>query len=378
MGAHHTPRVNVQKTGLAMVLPPPQTQEFVDRLTSLAIECREELSRSTQAIQEIDLLLRQTQQEIDRLSHRESQQSSKLREMEASLESFSRTEIRDAFVAAHEVQMRLFMMRSQIEQLESRRDSIAGLQQKLRILLNLAEINQDQFESEGGEDRTRILPGTTGLVNEVEFSSKIIETRERERARIAQSLTDGPAQVMSNVVLRAQILERVVERAPEQLNEELYELGKLASESLLDIRRSIFEMRPLVLDELGLVSTLRRYISDFARETGARITVSGDERDEGLDGHQRIALFRLIQSALSTLVAPGQETEVEITVQPEEAQLVIRLDATSIGSNGHDRVGRFVEDSYTDDSLNLIGASLQREALLDGERLSIIVPVTQN
>src|SRR5690606_26858991 len=110
MGAHHTPRVYVQKTGLAMVLPPSQTQQFVDRLTSLAIECREELSRSTQAIQEIDLLLRQTQQEIDRLSHRESQQSSKLREMEASLESFSRTEIRDAFVAAHEVQMRLFMM----------------------------------------------------------------------------------------------------------------------------------------------------------------------------------------------------------------------------------------------------------------------------
>ena len=137
-------------------------------------------------------------------------------------------------------------------------------------------------------------------------------------------------------------------------------------------------MRPLVLDELGLVSTLRRYISDFARETGAKITISGVERDEGLDGHQRIALFRLIQGALSALVAPCHDTEVEITVQPEEAQLVIRLDATSIGPNGHNRVGHFAEDSYTDDSLDLIGASLQREALPDGERLSIIVPVTRN
>ncbi len=358
-----------------MSLPPPQTQEFVDRLTSLAVECREELTRSTQAIQEIDLLLRQTQQEIDRLSQRESQQSAKLREMESSLESFSRSEIRDAFVAAHEVQMRLFMMRSQIEQLESRRDSITGLQQKLRILLDLAEINQDQFEVEAGEDRTRILPGSGGPANDFDLNVRVIETRERERARVAQDLTDGPAQVMSNVVLRTQILERVAERAPELLGEEIAAIEHLASESLLDIRRSIFEMRPLVIDELGLLSTLRRYATDFSRETGAKITLNGTDRDEGLEGHLRITLFRLIQGGLSALVASGQSTVVEITVQSEDAQLVIRLDATSIGPDGHARVGSFIEDSYTEETLDLINASLQREALSDGERLSIVIPL---
>ena len=358
-----------------MALPPPQTQEFVDRLTSLAVECREELSRSTQAIQEIDLLLRQTQQEIDRLSQRESQQSGKLREMESSLESFARTEIREVFVAAHEVQMRLFMMRSQIEQLESRRDSIASLQQKLRILLDLAEINRDQSEVEEESDRTRILPGTAGLTNQVDLNARIIETREAERARIAQSLTDGPAQVMSNVVLRTQILERVAERAPDQLPQELEEMERLAADSLLDIRRSVFEMRPLVLDELGLISTLRRYTSDFARETGAKITLSGDERDRDLDGHLRIALFRLIQSAMSAAVVPSTGTEIEISVQAEEAQLVVRIDAAAVEKRGHDRVGHFIEDDYTNETLDLIGASLQREQVSDGERLSIIVPI---
>ncbi|CAN5531047.1 sensor histidine kinase [soil metagenome] len=358
-----------------MALPPPQTQEFVDRLTSLAIECREELSRSTQAIQEIDLLLRQTQQEIDRLMQRETQQSAKLREMEASLESFSRSEIREVFVSTHEVQMRLFMMRSQIEQLESRRDSIASLQQKLRILLDLAEINQDQFEAEGYEDRTQILPGTNGLYDNVDINARIIETRESERARIAQSLTNGPAQVMSNVVLRAQILERVVERAPDQLVQEIEDLERLAVDSLLDIRRSVFEMRPLVLDELGLASTLRRYASDFSRETGAKITLTGDERQERLEGHLRIAVFRLIQSALSATVTQSLGTEVEISVQSEDAQLVVRLDANPVDQQGHDRVARFLEDNYTKETLELVGASLQREQLAGGERLSIIVPL---
>ena len=52
---------------MSMVLPPPQTREFVDRLTSLAAECRDELEQSSQSLQEIDLLLNQTQAEVDRL-----------------------------------------------------------------------------------------------------------------------------------------------------------------------------------------------------------------------------------------------------------------------------------------------------------------------
>jgi signal transduction histidine kinase len=124
-----------------------------------------------------------------------------------------------------------------------------------------------------------------------------------------------------------------------------------------------------------LVSTLRRYTSDFARETGAKITLTGVERDEGLESHLRIALFRLIQSAMAALVAPHESTAVEVTVQPEDAQLVVRLDASSIGPNGHDRVGHFIEDSYTNDTLDLIGGSLQREALLEGERISFVIPL---
>src|SRR5690349_13037786 len=97
-------RLNASST-----LPPPQTREFVDRLTSLAMECREELEHSSQSLQEIALLLNQTQSEVDRLATRETQQNQRIREMEASIESFPRTEIRDAYTAAHEVQLRLFM-----------------------------------------------------------------------------------------------------------------------------------------------------------------------------------------------------------------------------------------------------------------------------
>lgn len=354
-------------------LPPPQTKEFADRLTSLAMECRDELEQSSQALQEIALLLNQNQTEIDRLAAREQQMSARIREMEASIESYPRSDIRDAYTAAHDVQLRLFMMRNTIEALQSRRESIETYQEKLRLLLDLAEINR----TDGAGARTTILQGGTSMLgaSSMDLAPELIQARERERTRIARQLTDGPAQVLANLILRTEIVKRAAERAPEQVAAEVADLRDLAAKSLLDIRRAIFEMRPLVLDELGLVPTLRRYANDFGRENGATITIAGPERDDSIAGHTRVALFRLIQQALIALVTPGTGTHVQCDIRFEEAQLVVRLDAAMIGPKTLNQVGRFAEDGYTQETLELIGGSLQHEPLSNGARVTIVVPI---
>lgn len=356
-------------------LPPPQTREFVDRLTSLAMECREELEHSSQSLQEIALLLNQTQSEVDRLSIRETQQNQRIREMEASIESFPRTDIRDSYTAAHEVQLRLFMMRSQLEALQSRRESIEMQQDKLRILLNLAELNRDQSNEAQATARTKVLPGgETHVFSGFDLAPELIQARERERQRIAGALTEGPAQVLANLILRTEILSRVAQRNPDQMEVEIDALRDLAAGSLMHIRRSIFEMRPLVLDELGLVPTLRRYATDFSRDNGATVKINGPDRDDSIAGHTRVALFRLIQQSLLAMVEPGIGTQVQADVRFEEAQLVVRIDATSIGQKTPNLVGRFAEDSYTQETLELIGGSVQHEAMTNGVRITIVVP----
>jgi two-component system, NarL family, sensor histidine kinase DegS len=376
--AGHLPSSPPEGTRLnaSTTLPPPQTREFVDRLTSLAMECREELEHSSQSLQEIALLLNQTQSEVERLSIRESQQNQRMREMESSIESFPRTEIRDAYTAAHEVQLRLFMMRSQLEALQSRKESIEQQQDKLRILLNLAELNRDQSNEAAANPRTKVLPGggETNVFSGYDLAPELIQARERERQRIAGALTQGPAQVLANLILRTEILARVAQRAPEQMEEEIESMRDLAASSLMHIRRSIFEMRPLVLDELGLVPTLRRYATDFGRDNGATVTINGPDRDDSIAGHTRVALFRLIQQALLAMVEPGVGTQVQADVRFEEAQLVVRMDATSIGPKTPAIVGRFTEDSYTQETLELIGGSVQHEALANGVRIAIVVP----
>src|SRR5579884_1906421 len=142
-----------------MAVPVTQTKEFLGRLEALAEECRGELTEVAQSLQEIQLLLTQSQSEVDRLTQRELALSNRLREMENNIEAYSRRDIRDMYHATHEVELRLMMMRGQVEQLEERQRSITLYQEKLRLLMELADIQvQAENERQGAQDtRTRML-----------------------------------------------------------------------------------------------------------------------------------------------------------------------------------------------------------------------------
>ncbi len=107
-----------------MQLPPPQTKEFHDRVLVLEDEARRELEQSVQSMTEIQLLLTKTNSEVEKLANRELQMSNRVRDMEMHLDNYSREDIRDLYNASHETQLRLFMMRSQAEQLQNRQQHI--------------------------------------------------------------------------------------------------------------------------------------------------------------------------------------------------------------------------------------------------------------
>src|SRR5215210_3050767 len=128
------------------VLPPPQTVEFFDRVLSLEGECRTELELSMQSLSEISLLLNKTSSEVEKLANRELQMSNRVRDMELHLDNYSREDIRDLYNTSHEIQLRLFMMRSQAEQLQNRQQHIKEYQEKLRLLIDLLGIQATPVE----------------------------------------------------------------------------------------------------------------------------------------------------------------------------------------------------------------------------------------
>src|SRR5205807_4624062 len=110
-------------------------------------------------------------------------------------------------------------------------------------------------------------------------SRQVFQIIEEERMRIARDMHDGPAQSMANLVLQAEILERLISRDPQLVVNELADFKDAVRTVLDETRRLIFDLRPMTLDDLGLVPTLRKFVKELGERAGiaATLRVVGQE-----------------------------------------------------------------------------------------------------
>ncbi|MCC6626441.1 MAG: hypothetical protein IT340_03450, partial [Chloroflexi bacterium] len=167
-----------------------------DRLTTLEAETRRELDQSREQLTEIQLLLQQSANEADKLAQREGAITSRVRDMEINLENYSRSDVKSLYTSAHEVGLRLFMMRSQVEQLQMRQEHIKERQAQLGLVLSLLHSVQGAPAS-APVDAVAIAP-TTHLATGAHDLKSMIEAQESERMRVSRYLHDGPAQTLTN------------------------------------------------------------------------------------------------------------------------------------------------------------------------------------
>jgi two-component system sensor histidine kinase DegS len=159
-------------------------------------------------------------------------------------------------------------------------------------------------------------------------SRQVFQIIEEERVRIARDMHDGPAQAMANIVLATEVLERLVDRDPTLLLAELDQLKGGARVALEEMRRLIFDLRPMTLDDLGLVPTLRKLVREFSDRTAvqARFHVAGQERR--LPHNLEAVVFRIVQEGLTNVRKHAQASHVEVvlTLQPRRVAALVRDD----------------------------------------------------
>ncbi len=145
-------------------------------------------------------------------------------------------------------------------------------------------------------------------------SRQVFQIIEEERLRIARDMHDGPAQAMANIVLSAEVLERLAERDPAMVGEQLAELKGDARVALEETRRLIFDLRPMTLDDVGLAPTLRRLVREFAERAQLTATfhVTGEERR--LPQTHEAVVFRIVQEALTNVRKHARAHQVDVVV----------------------------------------------------------------
>jgi two-component system sensor histidine kinase DegS len=161
---------------------------------------------------------------------------------------------------------------------------------------------------------------------------RVIKAQEEERSRVAREIHDGPAQIMSNVVLKAEICEKLIDIDLEKAKKELRELKRIVRDSLKDVRRIIYDLRPMSLEDLGLIPTMQKYIEKFAIETGIEVAfqLKGEYRII-TDKNLTLTIFRVIQEALSNIRKHSEAKEASIRLEFAPLGVAVKISDSGKG-----------------------------------------------
>lgn len=182
------------------------------------------------------------------------------------------------------------------------------------------------------------LTGLSELIRNMEKehfgSNKIILAQEEERKRISREIHDGPAQTLASLIMNIDYCMEMPSSSDE-LKKELSDLKKSVLRSLNDIRRFIFDLRPMALDDLGLVSTLEQFISGFRKRTGVPVYINVSGNRKPLEPDVELSVFRVIQEASNNAARHAQPSAINIFLRFDEVKSRLQV-AVKDNGNGFD------------------------------------------
>jgi len=302
----------------------PMAVTTLPNLQEMADEARKERDQLDSEIREIDILVKQTSGEIERLQQRQADATNRIRQVEANLEAYPREEIRSAYMSGQDVQLRLFMMRSQLEQLQNKQRSLQRYRNQLDRLRALTE----QLAEASGS--VTLASGQSAPSLDQQSMIQIIEAQELERQHLARQMHDGPAQSLTNLILQAEIVERMFDVDPAKARAELGNLKNAANTTFQRIRDFIFDLRPMMLDDLGLIPTLKRYVQTFESKTRlpTHLATLGEA---ALSSYVEVTLFRAIQELLNNAAQHAHASRVQVTLDLQNKPVVVTVEDDGSG-----------------------------------------------
>jgi signal transduction histidine kinase len=154
--------------------------------------------------------------------------------------------------------------------------------------------------------------------------AQVTAAQEEERQRIARELHDGLGPALASLNIRLLTVRKLLEREGHPVTGEIEELAEQVQASIRDIRRLIHDLRPVALDELGLVPALREHLAHCQQEHDLAIEFVADD-GERLSAAVESALFRIVQEAVNNVLRHAQARHLSVTLTRDEDQVTLRV-----------------------------------------------------
>ena len=272
--------------------------------------------------------------------------------------------------------LRLRAMRGEV--VRSRADLGIHEAELSRLDLALRNLESTWLFLERGDSSLVTEPALPAMSTELQM--RIVEAQEAERARLAQEVHDGPAQALSNAIFQVEFIDRVFESDPRMARSELGFLRELLRRELGDVRGFLSQLRPPVLDELGLDGAIADTVATQASLSGLHITTELDGATNGLTEATQTVVLRVVQEALQNVRKHAGATNVVVATMLADGQWAMEVrddgrgfDTGAVAARGRRNFGL----QFMRERAELVGAQFEvRSRPEAGTVVRLAIPLT--
>lgn len=269
---------------------------------SETMDYQAELEETQRALREVTLMIEQSQGELSKITQRNTAITSHIQQTQK--QGTTVEELKMSYDSALDVQQRLFVMRGQLEKLQNDKDHLVKYK---GVLEKLVSGDMDGNAANSSSPASSAKSQMAGI-------EMIVNAQEAERQRLSRQMHDGPAQALSNFILQTEIAMRLLDVDPVQAKDELGNLKTSAMGTFQKVRNFIFELRPMMLDDLGLIPTLRKYSDAFKEQAGLEVSVTVTGTERRLEPYLEVMVFRAVQELLGNASRHSQATLIKVQV----------------------------------------------------------------
>jgi len=293
--------------------------------------------------------------EAEKLTKEEKESRQKLFLVSKNIGEYSENDIRKAYNEAKDKQVQLLLKREEEQNLIRERNQLEIRLKKNYEIVEQAESLMSKMKSVMDflvSDLVDLGKTISNLEDKTQIGMKIIKAQEEERRRIARDIHDGPAQNIASLVIKTEIVEKLLKRGNIHIEDELKDIKTQLRAVLKEIRGIMYDLRPISLDEVGLIPTIERMAADMSYEKNIAIEIKKISDYPIFNSLNKLIVYRIVQESLNNILKHSGAKNV-----------VIRMDVRKDSINGSvsDDGKGFDADSFMEAKDKSFGLSSMKE-----------------
>ena len=271
--------------------------------------------------------------EVDMLEKQDKVMRRKLVDVSSNFQKYVEDDIKSVYDKASEIRIKFITKSNEEKALRLRRDQLEISMKKSIYNIENGERAINQIGIALGYLQGDILSilESVDRNSEMFLGVKILEAQENERKRIARDIHDGPAQHMANAIMKADICTRVIKNDVNKGLLELTYLRESVKMALKEVRGIIFDLRPMSLDDLGLIQTIRDTVASIVDESGMSIDLKLKPMMVEVESIIQVAVYRIVQEIFNNIKKHSKAKSVEVRLEFGTKYLQLIISDNGIG-----------------------------------------------